>query len=36
MFCLIKTFNLVVGSGAGFVGPRACSMLSTGDKHPVG
>jgi hypothetical protein len=27
-----KTFNLVVGSGAGFVGPRVCSMyLSTGD-----
>lgn len=25
MFCL-KTFNLGVGSGAGFVGPRACSV----------
>lgn len=31
MFCL-KTFNLDVGSGAGFVGPRACSVyVSTGD-----
>lgn len=25
MFCPM-TFNLVVGSGAGFVGPRVCSL----------